>query len=326
MIRLAIIGLGHIGRIHIAALTQSKGFALVAGCDNDSALAAVLPPGIPFYPSHHNMLAAGDYDTVMVATPNRIHNAIACDVLSAGYNVIVEKPAATCPAELQHLEQLAAARGRHVYYAFHAAAAFEVDALVAHLGDNSRSYGPLTGFHCRFYDPYIHPSGSLLTQAQSLDDCWSDSGVNALSVLDRVLPVDAFSLAFCRQSGDRNREPGVLSTLVGFHFSAIGSESSTGFGVIDTAWDQGRNYKCTTLCYGHSGWRVEADHSSQTVTVWDNENQPMRIAQFLGNRLHNHYLGVFANYRKLYEARDYAMNSNAARRIHTQLFNGMNMQ
>ncbi len=319
----ALIGLGHIGRTHVAALAQVEGLELVAGCDHDPSLAGVLPPGVAYHQSHHALLASGGFDTVVVATPNRTHNTIACDVLKAGYHVIVEKPAATCPADLQRLTQLATAQQRHVYYAFHAAAAFEVDALVAHLAEHTRTYGPLTGFYSRFYDPYIDPAGHLLSHARSLDDCWSDSGVNALSVLDRVLPVDGLILAFRRQSGDAHRPPGVFSTCAGFHFSVPGTGGSAGFGVIDTAWDQGRNLKVTTLCYGHSGWRLQADHSSQTVTSFDKNNRPTQVAHFQGDRLLNHYLGLFADYRSRCAAGEDAMNTQSAHRIHNQLFAAM---
>lgn len=319
-LKIALIGLGHIGRTHVAALSQTEGLELVAGCDHDAALASVLPEGVPFYGSHTELLAAGGFDTVVVATPNRTHNAIACDVLAAGYHVIVEKPAASTLEDLDALERQAAELGRHVYYAFHAASAFEVDALVAHLAEQAERYGPLTAFYSRFYDPYIDDQGRLAPHARSLDECWSDSGVNALSVLDRLYPVDRLRPAFRRQSGRPEVPPGVVSASVGFHFPVAGSDSA-GFGLIDTAWDQGLNYKATTLSFGHTGWRLVADHSAQTVTAWSPEGEATEMARFDGDRLLNHYLGLFADYRERVRC-GAAMNGPAARRVHEKLFSG----
>lgn len=320
MIRIAIIGLGHIGRTHVAALSQSEALELVAGCDHDASLAPMLPDGVPFFDSHTKLLAAGSFDTVVVATPNRTHNAISRDVLAAGYHVIVEKPAASRLEELDALERLAAEQERHVYYAFHAASAFEVEALVGHLAEQGEHYGPLTAFHSRFYDPYIDDQGRLVSHAQSLDECWNDSGVNALSVLDRLYPVDRLRPTFRRQSGRPEVPPGVVSASVGFHFSVVDSDSA-GFGLIDTAWDQGLNYKATTLCFGYTGWRLLADHSAQTVTVRDPRGEVTDLARFNGDRLLNHYLGLFADYRDRVPL-GAGMNSAAARRVHEQLFEG----
>lgn len=317
-LRLAIIGFGHIGRTHVAALSHTEGLELVAGCDHDASLSSVLPEAIPFYRAHTELLSAGGFDTVVVATPNRTHNSIARDVLAAGYHVIVEKPAANSLEELDALGRLAAQRARHVYYAFHAASAYEVDALVAHLAEHRERYGPLTAFHSRFYDPYIDDQGRLVPHAKSLDECWSDSGVNALSVLDRLYPVDRLRPAFRRQSGRADLPPGVLSASAGFHFPVTTSDSA-GFGVIDTAWDQGLNYKATTFFFSQTGWRLEADHSAQRVTAWGPQGETVELARFDGDRLLNHYLGLFADYRD--RARlDATMNGAAARRVHGQLF------
>lgn len=322
MIRIALVGLGHIGRIHVAALSQTEGLMLAAGCDHEPSLATVLPEGIPFYRVHHELFAAGGFDTVVVATPNRTHNAIAMDALAAGYHVIVEKPAASSRVELDALERLATEQGRHVYYAFHAASAFEVDALAAHLAEQGGRYGPITAFTSRFYDPYIDAQGSLVPHAHSLDDCWSDSGVNALSVLDRLLPLEILRPVSRRQSGEQGSPLGVLSASVGFNFPVLGHDGA-GFGLIDTAWDQGLNYKATTLYFGHTGWRIEANHSEQTVTLWDPHGQATVLCQFQGDRLLNHYLGLFADYKQRVNA-NLSMNADTAHRVHAKLFEGMN--
>lgn len=312
----AIIGLGHIGRVHIQALRESSDYALVAACDRQVDLASLLPESTVFYDSHIEMLQTETFDVVIVATPNSTHNAIACDVLKAGCNVIVEKPAAANMAELHALEQLAKEQGKHVYYAFHAACALEVSFLREHLRLSGEKYGPLTGFFSRFYDPYIDASGAVETGAQSLDDCWTDSGVNALSVLDAVIPVELFRLESSRQSGHSGEASGVRSVSVRFDFPVDGAGSS-GLGVIDTAWDQGMNYKCTELYYGRSGWKLVVDHSAQTLVGHSPDGETVILVQYTGERLLNHYRGVFSDYSVRLESGE--MNGDRSLYIHGKL-------
>lgn len=140
MIRTGLIGLGHIGSTYVAALPRIREVELVAGCDNNRALGSTLPRGTPFFDNHEDLLATDGFDTGVVATPNRTHSRIAMDALRAGYHVIVEKPAASSLEELDALERFAAEKGRHIYYAFHAALAFEVDALQVHMAQQDGRY------------------------------------------------------------------------------------------------------------------------------------------------------------------------------------------
>lgn len=323
MLKVALIGLGHIGQTHVSAISKTKGLELVAGCDNNKALASVLPKNIKFYNSYTELLIAGQFDTVVVATSNSTHYSIALDVLSAGYHVIIEKPAAKNTQELNLIEQLAVKKKRHIFYALHAASALEVNALAKHLSEKSKTYGNLTAFHCRFYDPYLDKNGKLTSNAKSLGDCWSDSGVNALSVIDCVLPVDQLHASFCRKSVNTNETNGILSTSVGFKFNVIKSDNS-GFGLIDTAWDQAINFKVTTLFFGNTGYCIEADHSNQKLTQWDSNGVSTELVRFEGNRLLNHYLGVFDDYQKKVYSNQ-TMNSIVAQRIHSKMFEGANL-
>ena len=74
-------------------------------------------------------MIAGEFDTVVVATSSSTDYSIALDVLSAGYHVIIEKPAAKNTKELDDMEKLASKKKRHIFYALHAATALAVSAL-----------------------------------------------------------------------------------------------------------------------------------------------------------------------------------------------------
>ncbi|MDY6992402.1 MAG: Gfo/Idh/MocA family oxidoreductase [Pseudomonadota bacterium] len=324
MIRIAIIGLGHIGRIHIAALNSIEGLELTAASDLDNSLAKILPKNTLFCIDYQDLLEKGGFDTVVVATPNDTHNAIAHNVVASGYNVIVEKPAAYNMTDLESLEDLAKQNKQKVYYALHAASAFEVSWLTEHIIENYKRYGPLTAFHSRFFDPYIDETGEIVSHAKSLGDCWLDSGVNALSVIDRVFPVDTLQLESRRQSACTVKKPLLKSVTINYSFPVNKSDFS-GLGVIDTAWDQSCNLKCTTFYFGKSGWRITANHSEQTIIAKNPYGEMLELISFTGDRLLNHYLGVFVDYRDRIQEGS-SMNTSKARRIHKQFFLSMGIQ
>ena len=316
-IRTGIIGLGHIGKTHIAALQDSPDFELIAACDRNTDLSAIVPSSVAFFTSHFKMLDDGGFETVIIATPNITHNAIAIDALRAGFNVIIEKPAAMSMEELYALEGAARAAQRHIYYAFHAAMACEVAWLAPHLRDNAHIYGPLTSFYSRFFDPYVSVDGKICEDAASLDNCWSDSGVNALSVIHEILPVDRLTVESIRQSQLEKKTSDLSSMSVRFSFP-VHSEDKSGLGIIETAWDQGKNFKCTDLNFGLTGWRLVADHSSQSVTAYHPNGCKQVLVEFDGDRLLNHYRGVFADYCEC--LRNQRMNGESALAIHRKLF------
>jgi len=286
-LRLCIVGLGHIGRVHVASIQQIQSLRLVAGCDSNPALDELLPQEVRFHDNLENALAATDVDLVVVATPNQTHNRIARQALEAGLHVMVEKPAASDPAELEALQASARHSGRLLWFALHAATGSEVIWAERHLRKEGERYGALTGFHSRFLDPYINPLNRQLSHADSLQTPWRDSGINALSVLLRLQPslrLEPTGLRCSRQLGER---PCILSETAHFRFG------NAGYGCIETAWDQQRNHKSTELFFAGSGVRMLIDHSQQTVERWSSDGGHETLAAFEGDRLINHYLNLF---------------------------------
>lgn len=321
MIRIALVGLGHIGKTHAQALERTPGFELVAGCDWDPVCAQILPERCLFFDSHEELFTAGGFDTVVVATPNATHGAIAKEALLSGYHVIVEKPATVSMQEFDDLTALAEKNGLNLYFAFHAASGREVRALETHFDKAPETYGPVTAFHCRFFDPYINSSGYLVDHAKSLGDCWTDSAVNALSVLDRFVELDTLQTGSRRQSGGRTESLEFDSVRMSYQF-AVSEGNGAGLGLVETGWDQGLSYKATTLYFGQTGWVIHADHSEQSVARRNPSGDSALLATFEGDRLFNHYLGVFDDYRTLVESSQ-PMNGLSARRIHAKFFEGI---
>jgi len=89
---LAVVGVGHLGKIHARLLKQLPQAELVGVVDSSETarnqVAAELQTSA--YADIHSLL--GRIDAAIVATPTRLHHALAVDLLRCGVHVFVEKP------------------------------------------------------------------------------------------------------------------------------------------------------------------------------------------------------------------------------------------
>ena len=92
-LRIGVIGLGAMGRRHIATLRANPGFLVAAGVDNTSAGEAyAAASGIAYFTDHARMLDAVKPDGVIVVTPNATHVPIALDLIARRIPMLLEKP------------------------------------------------------------------------------------------------------------------------------------------------------------------------------------------------------------------------------------------
>jgi len=111
--RLAVAGVGLIGKRHIASIEICEGAELSVIVDPDTTSKAYgRELGVPWYPSLEEMFASESPDGVILATPNQVHveNAMTC--IASKCPMLVEKPLATSSAEAKILVD--AAHDAHV--------------------------------------------------------------------------------------------------------------------------------------------------------------------------------------------------------------------
>ncbi len=111
MTRVALIGLGAMGRNHLRVLSDLEGVELAAVCDQDPAAleAAARRYSGPTYRSWDEMLDRERLDAAVVAVPTRFHHQAGLAALEHGVHVLVEKPIAK---DLEEGRQLVAAARR----------------------------------------------------------------------------------------------------------------------------------------------------------------------------------------------------------------------
>ena len=91
-LRLAVIGAGHLGRIHTRLLESHEQIAVAGVVDpNPKACQSVSDEfGVPAY-SHHLDLA-NQIDAAIIATPTVFHHQVALDLIGQGVHTLIEKP------------------------------------------------------------------------------------------------------------------------------------------------------------------------------------------------------------------------------------------
>ena len=112
-LRGAVIGCGAIAREHLAALKTLDNVDVVAVCDLSPVRAEATADrfGISKWYINHEQLVAEKPDLVHITTPPSSHFPLAKAFLSAGLNVLCEKPITTEYKSFQILRQVAAENG-----------------------------------------------------------------------------------------------------------------------------------------------------------------------------------------------------------------------
>jgi predicted dehydrogenase len=110
-LRLAVIGAGHLGRIHARLAAQLDSVRLVAVVDVDPQAREVVAAACGAEPLADARELAGRIDAAIVAVPTRFHHAVTLDLLRNGIHALVEKPITTTPAEADELIDVAKRNG-----------------------------------------------------------------------------------------------------------------------------------------------------------------------------------------------------------------------
>jgi predicted dehydrogenase len=111
-LKVAVIGAGHMGRLHAEKFAKCEGVELVAVVDPDAARAEAVakPLGVKTLSRYDEIFSLAD--AAVIAAPTERHHEIAAACLDAGLHVLVEKPIARTLEEADQLVALAARKNR----------------------------------------------------------------------------------------------------------------------------------------------------------------------------------------------------------------------
>lgn len=110
-LRIAVVGVGHLGKHHARILSAMPGVELVAVVDTNRPRAEEIAAGAGTVALTEAAALMGRVDAVTIAVPTERHHEIAMSFLDAGVPVLVEKPLARSVAEADAMVDAAAAKG-----------------------------------------------------------------------------------------------------------------------------------------------------------------------------------------------------------------------
>jgi predicted dehydrogenase len=110
-IRVAVIGVGHLGRYHAQKYAALPGCELVAVVDADPARARAVGDEVGAAPASDLADVLARVDAVSIATPTQTHHAVGLACLRAGRHALIEKPLAATLSEGEALVAEAERRG-----------------------------------------------------------------------------------------------------------------------------------------------------------------------------------------------------------------------
>jgi D-galactose 1-dehydrogenase len=192
VLRLAIVGFGKIARDqHVPAIAATSGVTLAAIASRHASL-----PELPHFTTLDRLLREGPpIDAVALCTPPQVRRAQAAAALAAGKHVMLEKPPGASVSELDPLIGLAARSGRTLFATWHSRFAPAVEPARRWLAPRRIDSVRISWKE----DVRVwHPGQSWIWEPGGLGVF--DPGINALSILTRILPqplfVTAAELAF----------------------------------------------------------------------------------------------------------------------------------
>jgi len=111
-VRIAVVGVGHLGKIHARLLSARPDFLLtgVADVNDDKLASAAKTHGVPGVRDYRDLL--GRVDAVCIAVPTEQHLPVASFFLAHGVDVLVEKPIACTESDGREMVALARQRAR----------------------------------------------------------------------------------------------------------------------------------------------------------------------------------------------------------------------
>jgi len=106
-LRLAVVGAGHLGRIHARLAAALENVQLVAVVDPDDTAREQVATETGSKPLADYRDLFGAVDAAVIATPTNYHSQVATDLLHGGLHLLVEKPMTSTLAEADKLVALA---------------------------------------------------------------------------------------------------------------------------------------------------------------------------------------------------------------------------
>jgi D-galactose 1-dehydrogenase len=182
--RIAVAGVGKIARDqHLPCIGKSRKFTLVAGVSRSARI-----DGVPNFESLSALKASKlKVDCVALCTPPSVRLAMAREAMDHGWHLLIEKPPTPTVGELLAMEAYAKKKKRVLYATWHSRYNKSVDMAKAKLKGKHVNFLRVTWKE----DVHKwHPGQNWIWQSAGFGVF--DPGINALSIVTKILPEPVF--------------------------------------------------------------------------------------------------------------------------------------
>lgn len=292
MKKIGIIGLGVISKYHILAINNTNKFKLVSACDiNTDAKQKVENQNCSFWTDYKEMIKNENLDYVSITTPPDTHYEIIEYCLNHNINVLVEKPAVLDLYEFDKLVKLAKSKKLVFQVMYHWQNGNEVKKFIKLFNKNK-----IDKISVSANDPYVIDN-AIKEDRIILKGAWIDSGVNILSFIKLLLPMNSFKI---KKSSFKLCKKTNLPI-----YSNVDLEIDNVKVNIEIDWRNNLNQKITYIKLGEN--IVTLHHSNQCI-IYNNKT----INCFKNDRLTTHYYNYYKNFKE-------KSNYITSRKIHKNL-------
>ncbi|RAK52235.1 Gfo/Idh/MocA family protein [Phenylobacterium deserti] len=250
VIKIALVGIGKIARDqHLPALSADPRFELVATASRHGSI-----EGVTAFQDISELLKAVEVDAVSLCTPPQVRHELAAAALEAGKHVMLEKPPGATLSEVEHLRGLAADKGLTLHATWHSRFAPAVEPARAWLAERKVRSAKITWKE----DVRVwHPGQEWIFEAGGLGVF--DPGINALSIVTRILP-QPFFLTSAELHVPENRQAPIAAELA--FKDAAGNPVTAEFDFLQTgpqSWDIDVETDRGALKLTHGGAKMFVD-------------------------------------------------------------------
>ena len=250
VIKIALVGIGKIARDqHLPALSADPRFELVATASRHGTI-----DGVPAFQDIREMLHGVEVDAVSLCTPPQVRHELALAALEAGKHVMLEKPPGATLSEVEHLRTLAEDKGLTLHATWHSRFAPAVEPARAWLAERVVRSAKITWKE----DVRVwHPGQEWIFEAGGLGVF--DPGINALSIVTRILP-QPFFLTAAELHVPANRQAPIAAELT--FKDAAGNPVTAEFDFLQTgpqSWDIDVETDRGALKLTHGGAKMFVD-------------------------------------------------------------------
>lgn len=265
--KIAIIGLGHAFEKQYNALKEIKEFKVIELCDNNKEK-------ISKYLCKNNYLSL-DSNHVIIATSPKLHLDMIKNLTNQKKKIIIEKPIVISKEELNYLEKIV--NKEYYYNSLHFSFGLEIDYFINNINLKPQK------IYSYISDNYVS-NNRILDKAISLCGSYLDEVINPLSAIGRIF---GYNINFISTEKKKYKKD------IYDYYSLSNFKVDNIPITIEVLWDNLPSKKYIDLYYENKTIRLD----SMNQSVIDLTNNIV-LFKGSGDRMTNHYIGVFNDYLK----------------------------